>query len=97
MSIFNIRARVTKFAELFKAQVATTTFEVVVTDERGKFPATTETVKAATVRQAAEVAAAQAAARRMKTTTERSWRLLCLVGDAKFSVVAQALVKAEIA
>lgn len=79
-----------------KPSLAFDEFVVVVTDARGSISPSSEKVKATTPEQAAERAANHVAMVRLKSTNERSWRFKCLVGNAQFNVVVQAMLKAEV-
>jgi hypothetical protein len=69
-------------------------FLVVVT---GAGDPTTERVNAISQTQAVELGCALVAARRLKNTSERSWRLKALVEEHSFEVVVQCVLKAEVA
>jgi hypothetical protein len=69
-------------------------FIVVVT---GAGEPTTERVNATSQVQAVELGCARVAARRLKNTSERSWRLKALVEEHSVDVVVQCVLKAEVA
>ena len=55
-----------------------------------------EMVDADTPAQAAERACGAVAQRRLKTTTERSWRLVAIVDETRFEVDVSCYLKAEV-
>jgi hypothetical protein len=71
-------------------------YVVIVADVRGKMVSATETVRASSATQAAELAAGRVSARQLRESAERSWRFTCVVENSKFNVVAQTLIKAEV-
>jgi len=55
-----------------------------------------ETVDACSAIQAAERAAANVANKRLKSTSERSWRLTAIVDEFRFDVDVSCYLKAEV-